>query len=59
MPEIIKIAADTIEALRSSDVYRVLDEAGAKARPSVAKYISTHRSDLADEVSDCLEDLAA
>ena len=35
MPKIIKIAADNIEALRASDVYRVLDEAGAGERRDV------------------------
>ena len=59
MPKIIKIAADSIEALRSADVYRVLDEAGTKARNSVAEYIISHRDDLAGEVSECLEEFAA
>lgn len=59
MPEIIKIAADSIENLRTSDVFRVLDECPAGQRNEAASYISEHRKDLCGEVAECLEELAA
>lgn len=45
----ILIAADSIEKLRSPDVFRVLDTAGRDAK-EVAHYIIKHRPDLEDEV---------
>mgnify|MGYP003651470061 CR=1 FL=1 len=59
MPKIIKIAADSIESLRNDDVYRVLSESNANLRATVAEYILTHRADLATEVLECMEDIAA
>jgi hypothetical protein len=59
MPIEIKIAAENIEALRTSDVFRVLDESAASRRVMVSNYITESRPDLASEVSECLEDLAA
>lgn len=57
MEHYIKIAADSIEKLRKSDVDRVLDECGKAMRAKVAAYIKAKRPDLADEVDDILSDL--
>jgi uncharacterized protein YqeY len=59
MPIEIKIAAENIKSLRQSDVFRVLDEALSAKRKMVSNYITENRPDLATEVSECLEDLAA
>lgn len=57
MEQYIKSAADSIEKLRKSDVYRVLIESNPKAiRAKLAAYIKDKRPDLADEVDDILED---
>lgn len=53
----IKIAADSIDKLRSMDVYRVLDSVDSNRRPGLAAYITESRSDLADEVNGSLADL--
>lgn len=53
----IKIAADSIDKLRSIDVYRVLDSVDSDGRPALAAYIKGNRPDLADEVDDSLADL--
>lgn len=53
----IAIAADSVTALRQSDVYRVLEWAPADKRQVLAQYISTERADLADEVANCLDEL--
>jgi hypothetical protein len=52
----IKIAADSVEKLREQDVYRVLDMCADPQ--SVAEYITSNRSDLADEVSIVMAELA-
>lgn len=57
MTRYIKMAADSIEKLRKSDVYRVLMESNGKAvRPKLANWIKVNRPDLADEVDDCLSE---
>jgi len=54
---IIKIAADSVQTLRRSDVFRVLDNCdGPELRPT-AEHITTHRADLSDEVSASLNDI--
>lgn len=53
----IKLAADTITALRRPDVYRVLEAVKGKQRTQLVAYIKQHRPDLAGEVDDCLADL--
>ena len=50
----LKIAADSLETLRKSDVYRVLEASRFDA--GLAAYISVGRPDLATEVAECLED---
>lgn len=57
MENLIKIAADSIQSLRKSDVFRVLEQNDANVRNELASYISVNRPDLAEEVSECLEDL--
>ena len=54
----ISIAADSIEALRRPDVFRVLDAYDGEHRAAVAAYVSSNRPDLAAEVDECLNDLA-
>lgn len=56
MDQFIKIAADNIETLRKSDVYRVLEQNSADIREELAAFISSERPDLAEEVADCLEE---
>lgn len=53
----VKIAADSIDKLRKSDVFRVLDETPAAQRKKVADFISSKRPDLAEEVKESLADL--
>ena len=55
----IRIAADSIDELRRPDVYRVLDTYGGAEREAVAAYITKPRPELAEEVDECLRDLAA
>lgn len=55
----IKIAADSIEQLRASDVDRVLEQNDTKHRAGLAAYISEKRPDLAGDVSDVMEELDA
>lgn len=55
----IKIAADSIEQLRASDVDRVLEQNDARHRAGLAAYISEKRPDLAGDVSDVMEELDA
>lgn len=50
--DFIKIAADSIQALRKQDVERVLNEAPAHYKLSLANYIKDNRKDLVDEVND-------
>ena len=54
----IKIAAENIKLLRSSDVFRVLEQNETGLRQILADYISSSRPDLSEEVAGCLEDLA-
>ncbi len=54
MENLIKIAADSIQALRKSDVFRVLEQNNSDIRGELAAYISTSRPDLAEEVEDCM-----
>lgn len=48
----IKIAADSINSLRMSDVFRVLEQNAASIRSALADYISQARPDLAGEVAE-------
>lgn len=57
MDKLIKIAADSIETLRQSDVFRVLEQNDTSVRAELAAYIAAKRPDLANEVAECLEDL--
>lgn len=57
----IKVAANTIGELRKVDVYRVLgsihpDNIDGVSRSDLATYISEKRPDLADEVSEVMEE---
>lgn len=54
MENLIKIAADNIESLRASDVFRVLEQNDSDVRAELAAFISTKRPDLAKEVDDCM-----
>ena len=57
MESLIKIAADSIQTLRKSDVFRVLEQNDVAIREKLANYISTNRPDLVEEVNECLADL--
>ena len=56
----VKLAADSIDKLRSSDVSRLLEQAPHEHMQAVADHIKANRPDLAnkvdDELSDVLED---
>lgn len=52
----IKIAANSISELRKSDVFRVLEQNGADNRQELASYISEMRPDLAEEVSEIMDE---
>lgn len=55
MEQYIKVAADSIEQLRKTDVYRVLVESNrAEFRQDIATYIKANRPDLAREVDDVM-----
>lgn len=54
----IKIAADSLDQLRKSDVYRVLTENPENIRAALATYIKNGRPDLAQEVDDVLQEIA-
>lgn len=56
----LALVADSIESLRESDVYRVLDdclEESADYMDQMATYIIESRPDLANEVNDALQEL--
>lgn len=53
----IKIAADSLDQLRKSDVYRVLTENPENIRAALATYIKNGRPDLAQEVDEVLQEL--
>lgn len=57
MENAIKIAADSVKALRKSDVYRVLEQNPEQIRSDIAAYIILNRADLEDEVNESMEDL--
>lgn len=57
LEQLVKIAADSVEKLRKSDVFRVLDECPAQKRKKLADYISTKRPDLKQEVEESLNDI--
>lgn len=57
LDSMIKIAADSIDKLRRSDVDRVIGEAPAHFRSHVAGHIKSKRKDLADEVDDVMSEL--
>jgi len=54
---LIQIAADSLQALRACDVFRVLSEAPAADRDGLADWIAAARPDLAAECAGCLADL--
>jgi hypothetical protein len=54
---LIMIAADSLQALRACDVFRVLSEAPAADREGLADWIAARRPDLATECAGCLADL--
>lgn len=56
MENLIKISADSIETLRKSDVFRVLEQNDSDVRCELAAYISAKRPDLAEEVDDCVSE---
>ena len=56
MENLIKIAADNVQTLRKSDVFRVLEQNDSDVRSELAAYISTNRPDLAEEVEDCMSE---
>ncbi|MBA1280212.1 N-6 DNA methylase [Stutzerimonas stutzeri] len=59
LEQMVLIAADSIEQLRGQDVYRVLDQAESQQwLQAIAQYITSNRADLAQEVSESLEDVA-
>ncbi|ATI15667.1 hypothetical protein [Bordetella phage vB_BbrM_PHB04] len=55
MEHLIKIAADSVEQLRRTDVMRVLESAGGSSR-ALAQYIAARRPDLGDEVDEVMRD---
>nr|WP_197274706.1 hypothetical protein [Novosphingobium sp. AAP83] len=55
----IRIAADDVSALRKADVERVIREAPAQSREMLGDYIAEKRPDLAEEVRDVQQELAA
>lgn len=54
----IGVAADSVGALRKSDVERVISETPAHYRQSVATHIEQSRPDLATEVKDVMSELS-
>lgn len=56
----IAVAADSVERLRVSDVYRVLQErASPDSLKALADYLMEQREDLRDEVRACVDDIVA
>lgn len=56
----IAVAADSVEQLRSSDVFRVLqDRQSADSLKALADYLIEQREDLRDEVRECVDDIVA
>ena len=55
--KMILVAADDVQSLRKSDVYRVIDEALVAYRLSTAQYIARERPDLEQECKESLIDL--
>ena len=53
----IQIAADDITKLRSTDVFRLLDQCPNEHLQTLITYINTHRPDLTDEVNASLNEL--
>lgn len=47
---ILKIAADSVAQLRRADVERIFDNCSDEELPITARYIATHRPDLAAKV---------
>lgn len=55
---LVKVAADSIESLRVSDVYRVLEQAGsAEQLTALVEYIHQNRPDLSEELGDAANDV--
>lgn len=54
---LIAIAADSLQALRARDVWRVLGECPSEHRNGLADWIAAGRPDLATECAECLADL--
>ena len=53
----VKIAAESVEALRECDVFRVL-EWNAAVRAKLAAFLAKARPELAGEIAECLAELA-
>ena len=56
-PCFIMIAADSLQALRARDVWRVLGECPSEHRNGLVDWIAAGRPDLAAECAECLADL--
>ncbi len=59
LEQMLKIAADDVEHLRTCDVFRVLDMAYTAQREPLASYIRSKRPMLAGEVDSCLREIYA
>ncbi len=57
MNNLIKIAGNSVQELRRSDVFRILEQNAEEQRSALAAFITKERPDLADEVTDCLVEL--
>lgn len=57
MKTTIEAIADTIDVLRRSDVFCLINMSFDDERNDVADYIKAHRPDLVDEVNECLRAL--
>lgn len=59
MNQIVKIAADSLDVLRRSDVYRLLSAVANKEAAQFARFIVNGRPDLESEAYECLQDILA
>jgi hypothetical protein len=57
LEQMLKIAADDVDHLRTCDVFRVLDMAYTTQREPLAEYIRSKRPMLVGEVDSCLREL--
>lgn len=55
---ILHIAADTVQALRTGDVFRVLESAHtAGMLPEFTEWLTEKRADLIEEIGACLAEI--